>query len=172
MADKTLKINVNDIIELDYLVEEISSNAVTVNNDPSGSLPNKYISKDTYVFDPPESGTYELEINGNTVEIQVTDFLTLDSFEDSNISEYTVDGAGSSISVTASSNQSFDGSISKRYQMDSSASGNPQVITTSGLSNYPSYPTKLKGYLYLTSVENAIWIYRFGVPGGNFKRWI
>lgn len=128
-----------------------------------GNLDESYISKNTYVFNPSQSGTYEIELSGKVIQIEATDTITLDSFEDGDISEYTVGDLGSDLTVSASTNQAYNGSYSKRYHMQTvSAQGNPSVLTTSGLNNYPSYPTKITAYLYLTSVENAIWMVVFG----------
>jgi hypothetical protein len=69
-----ISMNINDTLEIDYLVEEISSDSVNVSDEPSsGASTLDYIATETSVFNPSETGTYKLDINGQTVEIEVTD---------------------------------------------------------------------------------------------------
>lgn len=70
MPDQSFSMNVNDVLELDYLVKEISRDEVTVNKNPNGSNVS-YISKEVSVFDPNGTGKYEIEINGQIIEIDV-----------------------------------------------------------------------------------------------------
>lgn len=63
---------VDETLELDYLIEEVSRDTITVNKDPNGSSIN-YISRETGIFDPQGTGTYEIDINGQVIEIEVTD---------------------------------------------------------------------------------------------------
>lgn len=72
MVDQKIKMDVDETLELDYLVEEVSRDAVTIYKEPSG-LSESYYSTDTYVFDPSGTGTFQLDINGQTIEIEVTD---------------------------------------------------------------------------------------------------
>lgn len=72
MAEKSISMNVNEIVELDYLVKEISDSVVTFDKKP-GNVSESYISKNKYVFDPKDTGTYKLDINGQKIEIEVTD---------------------------------------------------------------------------------------------------
>lgn len=67
-----ITMNVNETLELDYLIEEVSRDTITVSKDPKGSNIN-YVSKETGIFDPQGTGTYELNIDGQTIEIEVTD---------------------------------------------------------------------------------------------------
>jgi hypothetical protein len=91
MADKSIYMHIDDIIELDYLVKEISESIVTFDKKP-GDVSDAYISKNTYIFDPDETGTYQLNINGQTVEIEVTDIPS------SAIYHYPIsEGSGSAI---------------------------------------------------------------------------
>lgn len=73
MVEK-IRMNVNDTLELDYLVEKVSRNAIDVANEPNNvSTSIDYISTETGIFDPPDTGTYQLNINGQTIEIEVND---------------------------------------------------------------------------------------------------
>lgn len=71
MADKTINLDVNNILELEYLVEEISDDSINVMSGDSSDL--GYLSRNKAILNPSSTGTYELEINGKIVEINVTD---------------------------------------------------------------------------------------------------
>lgn len=74
MANQSLYMYVDDVLEIDYLVEEVSEDSlVEITKDPSDSLTKSYYSTSTFVFDPPQSGTYKLDLNGQIVEIDVFD---------------------------------------------------------------------------------------------------
>jgi hypothetical protein len=67
-----ISMNINDTLELDYIVEQISENTINITNEPdNSSLSIDHIKKKFGVFDPSETGIYELDINGQTVEIEV-----------------------------------------------------------------------------------------------------
>lgn len=72
MADKSITMNVDEVLELEYLVEELSDDSVTYNKNPSGKS-SSYISTNTHVFSPDGIGLYELDINGQIIEIDVVD---------------------------------------------------------------------------------------------------
>jgi hypothetical protein len=73
MVEK-ISMTVDETLELDYLVEDISNDTINVKDEPSNfSTEIGYIRKEIGVFDPPGAGTYQLEINEQTIEIEVTD---------------------------------------------------------------------------------------------------
>jgi hypothetical protein len=91
-----IKINIDEVLELDYLVKDVNRDVVNISEDPSGSLEFGYISKETAVFDPPSSGTYKFDIQGQEYVIKVTEIPqtslgTVEDFESGDISEYTKD---------------------------------------------------------------------------------
>jgi hypothetical protein len=140
--------NIDDILEFDYQVEEISDNVITVNKD-AGGISESYYSTDTYVFDPQSIGTYELDINGQIIEIEVTDIpdSEVDYFEDSGLSEY--DGDTGSFSVTDGSSDGLttpqEGDQMLREYI---SSGSATIYSTSGLPNYPSAGNKFRCWVY------------------------
>jgi hypothetical protein len=72
MADKSISMHINDTLELDYLVEQISDDTIDITNEPDdSSSPVDYIKKQIGVFNPSVAGTYNLDINGQTIEIDV-----------------------------------------------------------------------------------------------------
>lgn len=72
MADKSIQMNVNEVLELEYLVEETSGNTIDVGTNESNAEIN-YLSKEYGVFNPNSTGTNVLTINGQKVEIEVVD---------------------------------------------------------------------------------------------------
>jgi hypothetical protein len=105
MPDKSLSMNVNETLELDYLIEENSDNTINIIDNPD-SYTDNYITTKSYIFDPDGVGTYKLDINGQIIEINVSKFpsSTIDDFEDGSLSEYnTPSGSpneGGSYSIT------------------------------------------------------------------------
>jgi hypothetical protein len=87
MGKKSISMNIDDTLEFDYQVEEISDNVVAVNKN-AGAISESYYSTDTYVFDPQSTGSYELDINGQIIEIEVTDIPDSGMFQ-SPIYQYT-----------------------------------------------------------------------------------
>lgn len=77
MVDKTIDMKLDDILALDYLIEEISDDSITVNKGDSSDL--SYISKDITILNPSSTGTYTLEIDTQTVEINVTEYIKSES---------------------------------------------------------------------------------------------
>lgn len=87
-----IRMNVNDTLELDYLIEQISDNTIEVESEPeSVSSSIDYAQKRYGIFDPPDAGTYRLDINGQKIKIQVINIpnsgvshWTFDEFDTSN----------------------------------------------------------------------------------------
>lgn len=72
MVDKKISMDIDDVLELDYLVEEITnSSSVSVSSGNSADV--SYMSRNTGVLNPSRTGTYELEINGQIIEVNVAD---------------------------------------------------------------------------------------------------
>jgi hypothetical protein len=120
MVDQKIKMNVNETLELDYLVEEVSRDIVTINKS-QGSVSDNYISKEKYIFDPQSTGTYELDINGQIIEIEVTDI------PDSGISRWTFDTEDTESGTAIDSWNSNDGTINGAT---TGVSGANQTYTT------------------------------------------
>lgn len=78
MADITMSLD--DTLEIDTIIEESSKplSPVTVTNGIDGTdFNSKGINTGTYVFDPISSGTYNLNINGQELTVEVTDPSTI-----------------------------------------------------------------------------------------------
>jgi hypothetical protein len=71
---ENISMNINDTLELDYLVEQIDDSTIDITDEPSkNSYSLDYGRKQFGIFDPTDTGTYKLDINGQTIEIEVTD---------------------------------------------------------------------------------------------------
>jgi hypothetical protein len=105
MVDEKIKMNVNETLELDYLVEEVSRDIVTIDKNPSG-LSDHYISEEKYVFDPSGTGTYKISLKNQVIEIEVTDI------PDSGVSRWTFDDDDTESGTALDSWGNNDGTIS------------------------------------------------------------
>lgn len=95
MVKKTFSMNIGEVLELEYLIEQISNNNINVTDEPSNDASSMdYISRESGIFNPSETGTYKIDINGQTVEIEVTDI------PDSVASRSTNDSDNNSVSTT------------------------------------------------------------------------
>lgn len=66
--------NINEVLELDFVIEQVSDNTIDITGEPTtGSSTINYIDKRAGIFNPSETGIHQLDINGQTVEIDVVD---------------------------------------------------------------------------------------------------
>lgn len=88
------------MLELDYLIEEISSSPVDITAPSDASYVANNVRKEFTTFDPSDTGTYIINVNGQTVEVEVVSIpdstLTQDlvawyRFEDGDARDYTND---------------------------------------------------------------------------------
>lgn len=108
MVEK-IQMNVNEVLELEYLIEQISDGPIQVNEPTSGSSSINYISKNIGVFDPSETGIHELNINGQIIEVDVIEIpssaVARYNFEE-NLTDLWNDNAGSEVSAVSYSRTS------------------------------------------------------------------
>lgn len=165
MVDKSISMNLNEVLELDYLVEEFSGDSVSFNKNPSGDS-SSYISRDSFVFDPDGTGTYELDINGQIVEIQVTEIPNSIIYPRSNDDTYISDIRGTnSININDSAPVLIDkvNNLSLKF----STSSNEDVSgSTSGLDNYPSAGDSFTYYQNDNGNDPQLAVL-FGLQGGD-----
>jgi hypothetical protein len=138
MTEK-ISMNVNETLELDYLVEQMTDDTIDIKSEPNNvSTSINYIRKHAGVFDPPDTGTYKLDINGQNVEIQVTDI------PDSAIYRWKLDDVGSGTATDSIGNTDGNvigvSSVSGTYQDGSGADGDgsDDNIQTSTLGSFGS----------------------------------
>jgi hypothetical protein len=142
MVDQSIRMNVNDTLELDYLVEEVSDSVVSFNKNPNGKS-DTYVSRNSYIFDPNGTGTYEFDLKGQTIEIEVTDI------PDSGVARWTFDDAdtqsGTAIDTWNSNVGTINGAttgISGQYNQAYSFDGVDDVVTAT-IANFDIYSVSL-----------------------------
>jgi hypothetical protein len=89
-----IKMSLDDTLEIDYLIEDQATSGI-VSVDRSDHHSNRFRTN-TYVFDPQGTGEYTITVNGQKLNINVTDSSQIpsrliDDFEDGDISEYSAD---------------------------------------------------------------------------------
>lgn len=123
---KKITMNADETLELDYLVEQVSDDAIGVASEPDNvSTSIDYISTRTGVFNPPDTGTYQLNINGQTIKIEVIDI------PDSAIAQF--DAQSSFEGEGGSSTSTFPDLIS-----GNDLTGDSVSIVSNGINSYPA----------------------------------
>jgi hypothetical protein len=86
MADQTIRMNIDETLEFDYLVERISRESIKIMSEPNDTSSSiNHIKKEFGVFDPPNTGIYKLNVNNQVIKIEVVDIF------DSAVSRYKFD---------------------------------------------------------------------------------
>jgi hypothetical protein len=88
---KSISMDVDETLEIDYSVEEFDSDIINVNK--STGFSKSYYSTDTFVFDPSETGLYDINLDGEIIEVEVTDASdnVVDWFERDSLTSPTAD---------------------------------------------------------------------------------
>jgi hypothetical protein len=182
MVDQSFTMNVNDTLELDYLIEEISRDTIKVTDEPTADSSSvSYISRETGVFNPSETGTHKLDIDGQIIEIEVTDI------PDSGIFRYDFeDDSDSSTAIDAfadDSHTAYDGSISGATYSSTarwgdfglSFSGSDSLTTPLTYGDLPSpysygvwvYPNESPPWSKDMHLLGSGWALNFRLPSGR-----
>jgi hypothetical protein len=154
---QTIHMSLNDTIELDYLINQINNNAIDVTSRPSeNSYELDYARKEYGIFNPTETGTFQLNINGQIIEIEVTDIpdSVVENFEDGDIAEYS----GDTGSFSVVQDRAFDGS-NALY----SNANYGRISSVSGLNSYPSAGDEIWWYTYIASGGDRVSQFFFGI---------
>lgn len=133
--------SISDTLELDAIIQEWNpENSGTVNVEKSNGHNLRGIKTNTAIFDPTKSGEHIININGQEIFINVEDKSInkeVDFFEDENIDEYS--GSTNVFNITDGTTDGLttprEGSSMLREYI---SGGNAQIVSTSGLPNYPS----------------------------------
>lgn len=141
MAD--IEISLNDTLELDTIIQEWNPDTNLVNitpNDTNNNYTHTGIQTKTSIFAPEDPGVYTVDINGQTLKINVTDpnnisGTVIEDFEDNDLSEYTVSTNKASVSTVSS--PVYDGSYALNISVNTSSGGSGIVSSSSGLDIYP-----------------------------------
>lgn len=153
-----ISMNVDEVLELDYRVEESSDSVVNFKKNPNGKS-DYYISTDTYVFKPNDTGIYKFELNGQVFEVEVFDIpnTVLDDFEDQNMSEYTNGSGWEFIS-------GFNGSYAVSSPFGGSNTTDVYSLPGDGLPYYPEKGSHIRFYGKGRNIEsNQGWGFYWGL---------
>lgn len=164
--------SLNDTLELDTIIEESSraSDLVTITDGTEGQDFNSNgIRTDTYIFDPINSGTYNIDINGQTLTVEVTD-TSNGLIEDFNKTRYEDKGKtlseyynGDLSKFSRQTNKKQEGS----HAVKLSHNNDPFVIyNTDSLNNYPRPGDTFKCWFLTSNTSEKISIL-FGLQDNN-----
>jgi hypothetical protein len=110
---KKIQMDINETLELDYVIEQITNDVVEISSEPSAdALSLSYISKETSVLNPTETGTYEIDIDGQVIEIEVTDI------PDSGISHWDFENSNNDDSLLKDQWGTNSGTVSGATYLD------------------------------------------------------
>lgn len=114
---KKISMDINETLELDYVIEQITNDVVEITDEPSpDALSLTYISREASVLNPTEPGIYKLDIKGQTIEIEVTDI------PDSGVSRWTFDDSDTNSGTAVDVWGNTDGTINGATTGDSGIS--------------------------------------------------
>lgn len=72
MVDKSITMNIDEVLELEYIIESISRNSIDMTVKPDNSSASmKYIGKEFGVFNPDKTGIYEFSVNNKDIQVDV-----------------------------------------------------------------------------------------------------
>jgi hypothetical protein len=169
MVDQKIKMNVNETLELDYLVEEVSRDIITIDKNPNG-LSDDYISKEKYIFNPSGAGIYQISLKNQVIEIEVTDI------PDSTIYRWKLDdvATGTATDSVGTADGTVDGvsSVSNLWQEGSAGDGDGQDDYIDLNSTLPDFQSNItSGYTIATTVQTTATseINAFGSGNGSFN---
>lgn len=143
--DFDLTMNLNDTLELDAIIQEWNSINDIANVKTTKNHSIKGIQTNTVIFDPEDSGTHKIDINGQILKINVQDksgVQIIDNFENGNLSKYS--GSTGSFSVNNS------GSYKGTHHLQINGTYNKHIYSYpgDGLSYYPKRGDKFELYYY------------------------
>jgi hypothetical protein len=145
---KQISMNVDETLELDYLVKQINDDAIDVTGQPNGaSFSLDYGRKQFGIFDPSDPGTYTFDIDGQTIEIQVTDI------PDSGVSRWTFDNddtnSGTAIDVWGRNDGTINGATT-------GVSGANVTYTTNEAYSFDGTDDYIDASVSLDSTSNGV----------------
>jgi hypothetical protein len=148
MVEK-IRMNVDETLELEYLVEQISDDTISITDEPtSGSSSVDYIATQKGVFNPSETGIHKLDINGQTVEIDVIDI------PDSVVLQFDAGTYSTGDSAWTDDVGTNDAAITGAPQSSTLSNGDPSV-TADGTDDHGNFnlPPEIDGL----SLNNFAW---------------
>jgi hypothetical protein len=79
-VDEKISMDASETLEIDFSVENFSSDKISVEHNPNG-LSKSYYKTSTFVFNPEGAGTYKLDIEGQVLEIDVLDIPDIGDYQ-------------------------------------------------------------------------------------------
>lgn len=168
MSDPDITMSVDDTLELDTIIEELSSSTNTVDvidGEEGSDFDSNEIRTTTYIFNPSKSGTYTLNVNGQKLTIKVTSSSTLiDNFEsliyedqNNSLSEYY---SGDLSNFERQTSTVIEGNYSARCI----AQGGYYSIYSSsdGLPSYPKPGDTIKLRMLIEATDDEDFRFAFG----------
>lgn len=153
MSDPDITMSTGDTLELDTIIEESSSSDILNITDGTEGQDFNLSGIDTHtdIFDPIKSGTYNIDVNGQTLTVEVIDTNIISSSgisqeEDGELSEYS--GNTSYFSTTTS--PTISGSD---YSISYANNRNKQYIEATF---QPSKYNKFSMFVYPENVNNEV----------------
>jgi hypothetical protein len=177
MVEK-ISMNVDETLELEYLVEQISDDTISITDEPtSGSSSVDYIATQKGVFNPSETGTHKLDINGQTVEIDVTDIPDSGLLHNYDAQSLGYSN-GTTVSIFSDKEGSNDASANGSPTMDTSAINGHEAVGYDGSDDEHLAPSAatlgtsdaycFAGVVRPRTVSSTVHIYENGVSNGGY----
>lgn len=162
MADITM--DLNDTLELDAVIEGWDDPNSIVDVSDKQSLNISGFQTKTRVIDPQDSGEYTITVNGQDLDLKVTNpdnipNKVVDNFEDGNINSYSNNTGAFSVVE----NKVYEGTFSLYNSRSNSATITAGV--DSGLPRVPERGDKFRFSFYIGSNDEDV---RFGWAGPNY----
>lgn len=126
MADKNVSMNVDETLEIDYTVEEISDDVISVQSEnPDEAYAVNYVNRKSGIFNPSEPGSYTIDLGGETIDVEVLEF----------------DSYGSRFTLNSNDAVYVQGEFSTQYDMNTDTN-QEEVNGPSGETNCLSFGQK------------------------------
>ena len=145
-----IEMSLNDTLEIDAIIKKWDdpNNIVSVSDKESLNLSG--FQTNTRVIDPQDPGNYTITVNGQDLDLKVTDPSNIpnkvvDNFEDGNITEYS----GNTGAFSVVENKVYEGSYSLYNSRSNSATISADV--DSGLTRVPERGDKFRFSFYIGS---------------------
>jgi hypothetical protein len=171
-SDYDIKMNLDETLELDTIIKksDIASDPITRVEHISDSTDHKNdlvgFQTHTNVFNPPKSGKFEIDINGQTISIKVTDPSAIpnkeiDHFEDGNLSEYSAETGSFSVQSSVVKKET--------YALKGSMGGGDAVVikSSSGLPHYPQRGDEFSFWIRYSGDQPGVGINFASTNGGD-----
>jgi hypothetical protein len=171
---KKISMDISETLEMDYLVEQVSDDVADISSRPSDdSTSMKYISTRTSIFDPQNTGTYQVDINGQTIEIEVTDIpesgVSRWDFDDSSDTSTATDSWGTNDGQI--NGAGYESAYQGSHALYFDGTENYVTVTDNATLNFDSTESfTVSGWLNLDALsKNVTMLAKRDGSGNNFE---